>query len=221
MHELTTPRGRPAVIVTRDQTSDLAVAGSVFAGVAGAPLVDEYRLRDLHIRGTFVDVGAHIGSVTVAVLLDNPDCRAICVEPIPENIDVLTANLAENGLAHRAVVIVGAVGTNAVSYGFEGSEVAATNRYIGNLHIDAPGKRIRTRRVTLADLLPAEAMKLDCEGGEWAIFAEPEITSVRVVFGEYHGRPGSYGVLERFAKTHAVTFANQDEGTGNFWAVAR
>ena len=70
-YALHTPRGNPAHLEARDQTSDLSVIGSTFAGVAGSGLVDEYGLADLHITGRFVDVGAHVGSVAVAVLLDH------------------------------------------------------------------------------------------------------------------------------------------------------
>ena len=91
-YQLRTPRGNPATLMARDDTSDLSVIGSTFAGVAGSPLVDEYGLKNTYITGRFVDVGAHIGSVTVAVLLDNPNATAICVEPIPENVAVLREN---------------------------------------------------------------------------------------------------------------------------------
>lgn len=221
--EVFSPRGHPAHFEVRDQTSDLSVVGSTFSGVAGAGLVDEYGLAGLHITGRFVDVGAHIGSVAIAVLLDNPAATALLVEPIPENITAITTNLAANGLLNRADILVGAVGTNAISYGYEGDEHAITNRYIGNLAVvpQRNATRITVRRVTLSDLLPCAAMKLDCEGGEWALFAEPGITDIPLVFGEYHGQPGAEGVLARFGKTHEVTFSHIDRVAGNFRAVAR
>jgi FkbM family methyltransferase len=225
-YTVTTPRGNPARLAARDQTSDLAVIGSSFGGVAGAGLVDEYELASLHLSGRFVDVGAHIGSVSIAVLLDNPEATATLVEPIPENLDAIRANLAANGLTDRATVIAGAVGTNAITYLFEGDELAATNRYIGNLTV-APKRgstRIKVRRVTLADLTadgPIAALKVDCEGGEWALFAEPDILDIPIVFGEYHGNPGQEGILAIFGKTHRVTFDRLGGSAGNFRAVRR
>lgn len=219
---VTTPRGRPATLAAREGTSDLAVIGSTFGGVAGSPLVDEYRLAETHVVGRFVDVGAHVGSVAIAVLLDNPEATALCVEPIPENIAALTANLAANGLLDRARILAGAVGTDTIHYGFTGSEIAATNRYIGNLrggHRDTT--RIRVPEVRLSDLLPAAAMKLDCEGGEWALLADPRIVEVPVVFGEYHGGEGARGVLAALGRTHVVTFADPLAPTGDFRAVRK
>lgn len=219
--ELLTPRGRPAVLHYRDDTSDLAVLGSHFAGVVGSPLVDEYGLADLHLSGRFVDVGAHIGAVTVAILLDNPDATAICIEPIPENAELVRANLAANGLDGRAQVLQGAVGTNAITYDFSSDR---TNRYIGNLTVSPkrqPAKRIRVRMVTPSEFLPAEAVKFDCEGGEWAVIADPALLRVRTVFGEFHGQPGQPGILAAFGKTHKVTFDRIGGAAGNFRAVAR
>lgn len=218
---LRTPRGLPVTLHVREGTSDLAVAGSVFADVAGSPIVDEYRLAGLHVSGSFADVGAHIGCVAVAVLLDNPDAEAVLVEPVPENVAMIRANLDANGLSGRARVIEGAVGTDAITYGFTGSEVADTNRYIGNLSGLTQGERIAVRRVGLDDLLPCSALKIDCEGGEWALFDDPAITGIPVIFGEYHGGEGVKGILRRFARTHAVEFDDAGATTGTFRAILR
>ena len=223
---MTTPRGAPAVMQARDDTSDLSVIGSTFAGVAGSGLVDEYHLADLHVSGRFVDVGAHIGTVTVAVLLDNPEATAICVEPIPENVAVLVSNLAANGLSDRATVIVGAVGTDHVYYQWQGTEHLETNRFIANsaglvFGEEWPHVELKVREVKLAELLPCDAMKLDCEGGEWALFRQRGIGKVPYIFGEFHGNPGPDGVTAALGKTHEVTFGQVDSMAGAFRAVLR
>lgn len=225
-YPLRTPRGNPAILEARDDTSDLAVIGSTFAGVAGSGLVDEYHLADLRITGRFVDVGAHIGAVTIAVLLDNPDTTAICVEPIPENVAVLRANLAHNGLTDRATVIEGAVGTDTIHYNWSGTEHLETNRFISNgagtvFGQNWPHQTLTVRKVALTELLPADAMKLDCEGGEWALFRQRGIAKVPLIFGEYHGEPGPDGVTAALGKTHEVTFGQIDAMAGAFRAVRR
>lgn len=218
--ELTTPRGRPAIMYTRPDTSDLSVCGATFAGVAGSGLVDEYGLADFYLSGRFVDVGAHIGSVTVAVLLDNPKATAVCVEPLRENRDILAANLSANGLSDRARIIAGAAGTDTVHYDWAGDETMRTNRYIGNLNSPTTAATtLDVRRVDLADLLPADAMKLDCEGGEWAILGDPGIGEVHYLFGEYHGYPGMSGLLAMLKNTHRVEFVGNQTYAGNFRAV--
>lgn len=52
----------------------------------------------------FLDVGANIGTSTVDALLHFGFGRAVCVEPDPANIRLLTMNLTLNGLAGRADV---------------------------------------------------------------------------------------------------------------------
>ncbi len=219
--EIHTPRGAPARFLAREGTSDLSILGSTYAGVAGSPLVDEYHLAGTFLSGRFVDIGAHVGSVAIAVLLDNPDTSAILVEPVPENVEMIRANLEANGLTERATIIVGAVGTDTIDYQHTGSETAETNRYIGNLTASSSGSRITVARVTLADLLPCEAMKLDCEGGEWSLLADPAIRAVPLIFGEYHGGPGAKGVRAALSRTHRITFDAPGEPTGGFRAVRR
>lgn len=210
---LTTPRGAPAVIHARDGTSDLATAGSVFAGVAGSPLVDEYGLRGTHIRGTFLDIGAHIGTVTVAVLLDNPDATAVCVEPLPENVMQIEENLAANGLTERATVMQAAFGTASVAYGHGHSW------YIGNIG-GGSERVVAVPQVRLADLPKADAIKTDCEGGEWALLADRGIRRVPLIFGEYHLH-GPDRIRKALGKTHDVTVTETGEGFGLFRAVRR
>lgn len=216
---VTTPRGQPAKIAARPQTSDLATAGSVFAGVAGSGLVDEYHLQSLSLRGVFLDVGAHIGTVAVAVLLDNPETRAICVEPLAENVAMIEANVAENGLAERVTVVHAAVGTSRMFYGPDGD-----SRYIGNIGgATQPAPDVST--VTLADLVAmaggdVAALKLDCEGCEWALLAEPAVADVPLIFGEYHNSsPDRLTLL--LGATHDVTTVPTAAAFGLFRAVRR
>lgn len=225
-YQLRTPRGNPVIMSARDNTSDLSVIGSSMAGVAGSGLVDEYHLADLHVAGRFVDIGAHVGSVVVAVLIDNPDATAICVEPIPENVAVLRENLALNGLEDRAQVIEGAVGTDTIHYNWSGTEHLVTNRFISNgagivFGQDWPHETLTVRKVGLTELLPCEAMKLDCEGGEWALFKQRGIGKVPLIFGEYHGEPGPDGVRAALGKTHDVTIGQVDAMAGAFRAVRK
>jgi FkbM family methyltransferase len=214
-YRLTTPRGNSALLACRDDTSDLAIAGSVFGGVAGSPLVDEYDLAAEYITGVFVDVGAHIGAVTVAVLLDNPEARAICVEPIPDNVGVLRQNLELNGLAERATVIAAAVGTKTVRMG------SGTERYVANM-AGASGPETSVPKVTLRELVKEaggeiELLKTDCEGGEWALLRPLCVQHVERIVGEWHGRTEA-DLVELLAATHVVVANETHPGLGLFVA---
>lgn len=57
----------------------------------------------------FVDVGANIGTTTVPALARHGFGRALAFEPEPENVPLLRANVALNGLDERVVVVPAAV----------------------------------------------------------------------------------------------------------------
>jgi FkbM family methyltransferase len=54
---------------------------------------------------TIVDVGANIGTTTVGALTTLGMSRAVCLEPLPENLRLLRHNLLANGIADRAEVL--------------------------------------------------------------------------------------------------------------------
>src|SRR5256885_2059950 len=82
----TTPRGNGLSITYREGTSDWNTISSCLTH-------DEYGLRDLHVSGLALDIGAHVGAVTLALLADNADLRVIALEPVPDNVDLLKRNV--------------------------------------------------------------------------------------------------------------------------------
>jgi FkbM family methyltransferase len=207
------PLGRPVRLHYREGTSDLATIGSTFR--LWGTLHDEYGLASFASDGLMVDVGGHIGSVCIAYLVDNPDARAVAVEPLPENIEMIAKNAESAGVAHRLTIVAGAIGSTTVQYGH------TDHRYIANIN-GADGERIRVKKVTLAALVkaygPVAVIKMDCEGCEWALLAERAIADVPLIIGEYH-HDGPAKVHALLDKTHDVT---ADTGpTGNFRAVKR
>jgi FkbM family methyltransferase len=223
------PRGNRGTIVARDGTSDLSIAGA-FVGLWTSQPDDEYRLADLHVTGAFVDIGAHIGAVTLAVLLDNPDAFAICVEPLAENCDVITEMAVVNGLTDRVHVMQAAIAPGleaVVNYGYDGSDYLRNHRYIGGI---ASSEEARTSvivpAVTLASLVAMaggsiDAVKLDCEGCEWLALTDPAVADCRVIFGEWHGGPLFAGVDDLLRDTHHVESIDDLGGTGVFRAIRR
>jgi FkbM family methyltransferase len=210
---LRSPRGNPVQLWCREGTSDLSTAGSVFADVAASPLVDEYDLASLTITGHFLDIGGHIGTVGIAVLIDNPEATVSFVEPLPENAALIRLNLDANGLTDRAMVYERSIGSKTVAYG------SGVHRYIGNIAGPSEGA-VTVPALRLSQLRPAQAMKLDCEGCEWKALADKRIGEVPIIFGEYHGgAPERLHVL--LDKTHEVTVTPTAAAFGLFRAVVR
>jgi FkbM family methyltransferase len=58
---------------------------------------------------TFVDVGAHIGTTTIPAVAHHGFGRAVAIEPDPDHLRLLRANIALNGLDERVTVIAAAV----------------------------------------------------------------------------------------------------------------
>ncbi len=228
---VTTPkRHREAFFHTRNDTNDGAL-------VLGIVKDDEYRLRQLpNLTGTAVDIGAHIGAVTVALALDHPDLRVIAVEAVPENVEVLRANVTANDLEDRVVVIEAAAaepGRRRVamlwgyrSAGNEPEGYVRDSRYIANIydakHADADRHMVPAIDLdTVMDGLDGlAALKVDCEGCEWQFLRSPRTRDVARIFGEFHNGPRFEG-LQALLADHDVTQFGGAEDVGLFQAVAR
>ncbi len=205
-----TPEGHVVTMTYRDGTNDWNTISSVMTN-------DEYGFH--LIRGTAIDIGAHIGSATICMLMDNPGLFVIAVEPIPENIALFRENLAQNGLTDECRIINGMVGVEMVEYGFTGPETATHHAWIGNA-TGLGGTATLVAQppvITMADLDAADFMKIDCEGGEWGFLDDPPVTHI---VGEWHPFGGyTQGDLLIRLPRHQVTFSGPVEGPGGFVAV--
>lgn len=221
------PRGNDVIVHYREDTSDLSTIGSSFR--LWGTLVDEYQLGSLPpISGQAIDIGAHIGTVTLALLADHPDLRVTAVEPLPDNLDVLRASLAENGWTNRATVIKGAIakGQKArVSYDFDGADYLRNHRFIGNMTLgsDAEHSTVSVPAVRLSSLVEETCpfLKVDCEGCEWDLLADSAVARVERIVGEGHPSDWLERVHRLLDATHDITVITDAGGPGTFRAVRR
>lgn len=125
---------------------------------------------------TFVDVGANIGTTAVPALTSLPFGGVVAVEPEPENLRVLRANLALNGVTTRAAVVEAAasdqVGAAPLVLDRRNRGAHELGRDVGNGTISVPTvtldelarrRVIRPRRVGL--------LWLDVQGHEGHVLA--------------------------------------------------
>lgn len=174
---------------------------------------DEYGLGGFDFRGAAIDVGAHIGTVTVPLLLDNPELQVFAVEPVFENVMMLRRNLALNRVDDRATVMpvaAGIDGTVPISHGYKGR-----HRHIGNIGEGEPEHTDQIASMSFSTIragIGAEMvalLKLDCEGCEWDVLDDPDIWRAEMIVGEFHYRrkpDGACRVEDLLADSHRVTF---------------
>ena len=230
---LRTPNGRPCIFYIREGTNDFNTVNSCLGDN------DEYHLRGLRIEGLALDIGGYLGSVAVPLLIDNPAAHVICVEPIPENLDLIARNAKANDVTSRLTLIAGAVGQSgqpvSISYRFEGGENELHHAFVGNANTvqadTVPHQIVTYAALGLGDLIDdreVEWTKIDCEGGEWGFLADGGLVHLATIVGEFHptalpdGTTGSQDRLRALLEpTHAVTFTGPQSGPGGFTAVRR
>jgi FkbM family methyltransferase len=138
---------------------------------------------------TIVDCGANIGLTALFFAERYPDARIFCIEPDPENFALLQKNTeSEPRITPVQAAIVGSNG---------GSVFLTQNRPAWGNHIsvgERPTGGVEVSGVSMVDLCARydlqsiDILKVDIEGGEEAMFANPGFLSrVRFVMAELHG----------------------------------
>lgn len=219
-----TPAGHPVTMMYRTETNDW--------NTLNASLDEDEYVLPSGMSGIALDVGGYLGSVGIALALDNPDLAVTIVEPVPFNADLIEANLAHNGLTGRVTLIRGAVGSGDVSvgYAYSGSDVLCHHAFVGNSSL-ADGVPSDHETVTyegrdLASFGPLDYLKIDCEGGEWAFLADGA-AGVGTIVGEAHAVSGHRGrdIVSLLKATHKVELSGLQpgypDGTCGFRAVPR
>jgi FkbM family methyltransferase len=208
-------------LALRRATRRYTVRGSGRQVLIRHPLLDAYVLNEVLAGSTYdlpsnvqaalparkvkiVDVGAHVGMATLALLDQLPDAEVIALEPHPDSARLLRANISLNGLDDQVTAVAVAAGVTEgvmVMEGYSGlAHAARDDRELTDdipfLHRAAPDAQAVS--VPVIDVLPlmadADLLKIDIEGSEWSILAEPRFKtlSARAVVLEYHpqGAPG-------------------------------
>ena len=231
---------------------------------------DEYGLFDLDVKGWLVfDGGAYIGSVGVTLAKRGARVVCVEPVPANAEMVRRNAQLngVEVTVVEAAA---GWPGTKIIRWGFEPepgwNDLVASVPYLGYTHDDQIKESISHHQfignsnnmapmdqtyvetevscVGLDDMIERfdtpDAIKIDCEGGEWPWLASENAWTVPLWVGEWHpwgdedpegsgsfrgrARHGRYGremILDRLGKTHVVSFTGPEGGPGGFRATLR
>lgn len=185
---------------TRPGTSD-------YNTVRACGYEDEYRVEAIDVAGKLVfDIGAHIGGFGIRCA--QRGAHVVFVEPIPENVQAIKANLALNDL--QGEIVHAALGNPPellLRYNWNGAgrprdeeTTAAIHAFIGNTGLGNEGfpadTEIWVPTVTLTRLVSLcgspDIIKTDCEGGEWQLFEDPAVHDVPLIVGEWHDMAKGY-----------------------------
>lgn len=183
------PLGAPVRVAIRHAAGDPFVLREVWdSGDYLPPPEVDARLRRRPGRPLRVlDVGAHAGLFSAWMLARYGDVSVVALEPDPHNRAALARTIRANPAAGRWTVIAAAAGTA------EGTVAFVAGR--GALSRVARPEESCTLEVPVVDVLPhmagADLVKLDIEGGEWAVLADPRLAEARpaAIVLEWHSVP--------------------------------
>ena len=222
-------RGSGLTVHVRHRTGDVVILNKIFTrgDVLNSyqPPAEVAAALDALAAPRILDVGANIGLFGVFALGRWPGARITAFEPDPSNRHVLCQTVAANDDGRRWTVVAAAV-ANAVG---ELSFVPGlgAEAHIARAHEDG------TVTVPTVDFFEqvgdgADLVKLDCEGGEWAIMADPRFASIGVgiIRLEWHSihcpqpdaRAQAMGLLRAAGFSRIVDADYEHDRNGVLWA---
>ncbi|HEY4095213.1 MAG TPA: FkbM family methyltransferase [Baekduia sp.] len=206
-------------------TMDQAFVQQVYEPSAAA----EAAVRALGRPPVVLDAGANIGMFSIWASRRWPGCRAIAVEPLPRNIALLERNLAL-ALPAGTYEVVPAAATTA-----DGEVTFGGGAFTNGRVLDGGEPASDSVTVPARDLFAltdgVDVLKLDIEGGEWPILADPRFSAALapVIMLEHHPMNAPAGatpevsaetLLER-AGYVAERTVTEFAGAGILWGVRR
>ena len=173
---------------------DIRVLNEVWSDRVYEPNAD-FSVRD---GWTVLDLGAHKGSFTVRAALAGPKTRVYAVEPEPENLRYLNANIALNRLQNVVVHAAAVSAEPGEALLYVAGRGSGTNSLLRGLVKGDTGVSVAVATIRLDDLLEraggqVDLMKMDVEGAEYAVLHTVSSTALRRIHRivlEYHDVAG-------------------------------
>jgi FkbM family methyltransferase len=213
-------RGTSIDVLLRHGTSDLDILEEVFGlELYALPREVEDVLGDARLR--VVDLGGHVGLFGAWLLAGRPTAWVTAVEPDPANAALLLQAVRAYAGPGRWQLVTAAAATapGLVSFAAGGLAESALAPEDGALQVHA---------IDAFELMrDADLVKIDIEGGEWALLRDPRLATLpaRAVALEYHPqhapsadfRAAAHELL-REAGYETREIPNAPIGAGMLWA---
>lgn len=169
----------------RPDTIDERVIKEVFAE-------REYLDKVDFSSGLVIDVGAHIGTFSILAAGKRPvaekdKSKIIAIEPEKNNFEVLQKNIEDNGLNEEVELVNKAVTgkkKDKITLKYYGND-----KNTGGVGIDSKGKSFEVETVTLDEIIDNREvafLKMDCEGAEYEILENSDLSAVDKISMEWH-----------------------------------
>ncbi len=215
-------------VAVRHGSGDVVTLGEVFHDRQYEPPADlEWELAPVR---RVIDLGANIGLFGAFAAARWPQAEIVAFEPDPGNASVHERTIELNALDGRWRLIRAAAGASSARAEFMAGGAALAHLVDVLEGAASPQDGQRRIEVDVQDVLgliaDADLLKLDIEGGEWAILGDPRFrrSPPRAVVLEYHPRfcPGAD---PRLAAEQALAAAglcvrslwHREDGHGMLW----
>ena len=192
------PKGLSASFLLRTDTADENTITATYTE-------DEYGFQNFPPGPGegMIDAGGYVGSSAILYAQLYPQCPVVCVEPLPENIEIIKKNIERNGLKDRITLIEGALwgtseGKTKIFYRDQ-SEVGKVHKFVGSAikqyHETVSEDGFEAQNVSLIDCMVrlgvprVRVLKMDVEGAEYEAFkglTEEWQKGIQTIVGEYH-----------------------------------
>jgi FkbM family methyltransferase len=141
-----------------------------------------------------IDAGAHIGLTTLYLHKQYPHAEFVCIEPHPQNIELLKKNLADNGIENVTIIpkaLVGKDETRSTVLLFSNNRFTVlSSLHEGGWTGDDEGSFVDVDTIKLSEILtmPVDILKMDIEGQETAVIEEAagKLSLVKNMIIEFH-----------------------------------